>query len=62
MIALKTKGSGPEKVLCNLVWDEMDIRQELTFRNDEYYDYIDMGFGNVCNSDAQTEGIYIVEE
>jgi hypothetical protein len=52
--ALRAKNKSSEKkVICNLVFDEMDIRTELTFRNNKYHGYVDMGFGEPSDSDAQ---------
>lgn len=51
--ALRAKASGPQKIICNMVWDEMDIRQQFTFRNGTYHGYVELGFGEPTDNDAR---------
>lgn len=42
-----------KKVICNLAFDEIEIRKELTIRNGKYHGYVEMGFGDPSDSDSQ---------
>ena len=50
---VKAAAKNKIKVICNLVFDKMKIRKELTFQNGRYHGYVDMGFGNPSDNDSQ---------
>ncbi len=49
---MKSENSA-DRVIAHLLWDEMDICQELTFRNDRYHGYVEMGLQESQESDSR---------